>query len=198
MDSHDGRIHQSSHTRKPHDLPLPLLTTSPKVKGYILGSCLYHSRGTLLVYVKMQLFHYNCGKRFSSFLRFPQVVSFHCFEKPTVLHLIQLQSSDQSVPLSFHYFENLTVLHAIQSWSSVLHLIQLQSSDQSVPLSFHYFENLTVLHAIQSWSSDQNVPLSFHCLSCHSVTGWKLNGNGIFRSLVHNWMAWRTVGFSKQ
>jgi hypothetical protein len=131
VDSHDGRIHQSSHTRKPHDLPLPLLTTSPKVKGYILGSCLYHSRGTLLVYVKMQLFHYNCGKRFSSFLRFPQVVSFHCFEKPTVLHLIQLQSSDQGVPLSFHYFEN-----------------PRPSSHDPVIRMFHCLS--TVCHAIQS------------------------------------------------
>jgi tellurite resistance-related uncharacterized protein len=66
-------------------------------------------------------------------------LSFHCFENPTVLHVIQLRSSDQNVPLSFHCFENPTVLHAIQSWSS----------DQNVSLSFHYFENPTVLHVIQ-------------------------------------------------
>jgi hypothetical protein len=51
-----------------------------------------------------------------------------------------------------------------KSHCSPCHPVMIQtSSDQNVPLSFHCFENLTVLHAIQSWSSDEIVPLSFDC-----------------------------------
>ena len=191
MDSHDGRIHQSSHTRKPHDLPLPLLTTSPKVKGYILGSCLYHSRGTLLVYVKMQLFHYNCGKRFSSFLRFPQVVSFHCFEKPTVLHLIQLQSSDQvirvfhclfiilKIPLFSMPFNHDSVIRMFHCLFIVLKipLFSMPFNHESVIRMFHCLFIILKIPLFSMPFNHDSVIRMIHCLStvCHAIQS--LDGN---------------------
>jgi hypothetical protein len=59
------------------------------------------------------------------------LLSFHCFENPTVLHAVQLWFGDQNIPLSFHCFENLIALHAIQSLI-ILTYVSIFPKDQGV------------------------------------------------------------------